>query len=544
MPGTDNVLPPAPGGEESPPDALDALWRTAPTIDVDGVWQRVAAGLPPQAAAARARPIPLLLHWRGGVRRLAAAAAVLVVAAIVAAGVLLSTGDRAEASLLEQVDAVSAATADAISDGTLSSSERENLDALVRRLLARLQTGDDLAGLSAPEVDALVIKLSILQATLAAVAVEGAVEGAADSGTVAALGTATAAAQQERAGRAAGAQLVTSLNRRAEAADLFTLADLPITIVVAEAGTVTIAATGTGLGVANVTTQPGWSAQIEADGPGETGVDFRKGGVRLMVRAEIEDGQVRIRTGTERVGNGNRDDGEETFVAPAAATPELRSFVVRSAGVVVLELRPDGIGISHVLPQPGWSFSSEVEDGGREIRVDFHDGVSRVRFEAAITDGGVKVEIEERADGGCGEADDDADDASSDASGDASDDDRGGAGPGNTGDSDDDRGGSNSGSGDDDAAAEDDQSDGDSGSSEEAENDRGDDAHEDDGDGEGDDADDDRGSANPGRGNGDAHADDANADDAADTDGENSGSDDDEEENDNSGSGTGGDDDD
>ena len=67
------------------------------------------------------------------------------------------------------------------------------------------------------------------------------------------------------------------------------------THAVLDAGAVTIAIDGANVTVVSADPAAGWAAEIETDEPHEAEVNFRNGGDRVDFRAEIEDGQLRIR---------------------------------------------------------------------------------------------------------------------------------------------------------------------------------------------------------------------------------------------------------
>ena len=90
------------------------------------------------------------------------------------------------------------------------------------------------------------------------------------------------------------------------------------THAVLDAGSVTVAVDGLSVSVVSADPNPGWTAEIETDEPGEAQVNFRNGDARIDFRAEIEDGQLRIRIRDRRT-----DTETETFPNSdnPAATP-------------------------------------------------------------------------------------------------------------------------------------------------------------------------------------------------------------------------------
>ena len=433
MPGPDHPGQTTPEADAAP-EALDALWQSAPPIDEQRTWQQIAGQLPARAGGGR-RFIPISggLRWfrpRGYARQIATVAASLAVVGLIVGGVFTLGQGSAEASLLERADELSAATTAALDDGDLSDAERDSLNALVAALVAKVESGDDLSEMSATEIAQLIETLSGVQSTLTSLA---AGDEAADA-VVAAVASApaTVAAESVGAGTIALSSVPSSVQgaeQGTEDENTFAIADLPITVQTS-AGDVVIDGSAAGLGVTSVSTIPGWTSEIETDEAGEAGVDFRDGTTRITLRAEIEDGRVRVRTTTEP--DRSTNDGV-TAVVDVDATPALQNFAVESAGSVILELSETGLRIVSVQPNAGWTFDTEVEDGGREVRVDFRDDTLRVRFKAELEDGNVRVETEIRIEddgenegnSGPGNSDDDAvdDDSRGADSGSSNDDD-------------------------------------------------------------------------------------------------------------------------
>ncbi|PZC50276.1 MAG: DNA-directed RNA polymerase specialized sigma subunit, sigma24 family [Chloroflexi bacterium] len=305
---------------EQPPQALDALWQSAPPIDQNATWDRVAAELPPPP---RARWPIRIFPFRRHARFMATAAAGVAVTGLVLGGLLTIGNGSAEASLLERADELSVATTDALADGELSQSERDDLNALVQVLVRKIEAGDDLAELSPAEIETLLRQLNGVQASLASLA-EGDDSAAP---VVAAVATATATV----------------------------------------------------------------SAAVSADSDdASASADDRED--------EDSDSSGRDDDSGDDDSDDDADDDAERQTIPVSATPIAQTFTVDRAGSVTVELSTGSLRIVSVSPNAGWSFDTEVEDGGREVRVDFRDGSQRIRFKAEIEDGGVRVETEIRTD--------------------------------------------------------------------------------------------------------------------------------------------------
>lgn len=95
-------------------------------------------------------------------------------------------------------------------------------------------------------------------------------------------------------------------------------------IEVADAGSVTMVETGTGLEIISVEAAAGWDHEVEVAAGREVEVDFRKGTRRIQFDAELEDGQIRVRV-RERVQAGDQtsstlDDTSSTTVDDSTST--------------------------------------------------------------------------------------------------------------------------------------------------------------------------------------------------------------------------------
>ena len=80
------------------------------------------------------------------------------------------------------------------------------------------------------------------------------------------------------------------------------------THTVLDAGTVTIHVEGTTVTVVTAAPSADWTAKIEHDEPGEAQVSFRNGTARVDFKAEIEDGELRIRIRDRRIEETDDED--------------------------------------------------------------------------------------------------------------------------------------------------------------------------------------------------------------------------------------------
>ena len=103
---------------------------------------------------------------------------------------------------------------------------------------------------------------------------------------------------------------------RTEAFDFVNLPDGSTqTFVAGDAGTVTIARSGSTLTVVAVGANPGWVTEIEAQSGPEVEVVFRNGARRIDLEAELEDGAVRVRV-RERIASVADDDDDDVVTPP------------------------------------------------------------------------------------------------------------------------------------------------------------------------------------------------------------------------------------
>jgi hypothetical protein len=91
-------------------------------------------------------------------------------------------------------------------------------------------------------------------------------------------------------------------------------------VPVADAGEVVLADDGGVLEVVDVSTQPGWTAEIEVAAGVEVEIDFRSGSRRVQFNAELEAGEVRVRI-RERLDGGGTAQSETTIAGSSTSTP-------------------------------------------------------------------------------------------------------------------------------------------------------------------------------------------------------------------------------
>ena len=458
--------PPA-EGEAWTQDAFALLEADAPLIDQQAVWEQVRAGMAPGAPragfmASLIAPVRSLLTTR------ALAAAGMAGAAAIAATVftLSSGGGRADAALLESARSLSGSTEAALQDGVLEDGELAALQGEAERLLAAIVA--DPAGLdrlSAGELEALARVLTALEERLRVAEVSATptfnkVESAAGLATTALRSTApshpiVAAIDEQRDERfsvvAAGTQ----------------------TIDVGEAGSLVLDVRAEGLTLVSTSPGAGWRVEVEEAAGREIEVDFRNGAARVNFEAELEDGVLRTRIEREGIG-GAQASGTATATATASASPSATAtsgagdddegrdeslvgqavgtsstYPVGGAGTVTLLRDADGLVVTASTSSPGWTI--EVEQAtGREVEADFRNGTQRVKFNAELEDGLVRVRIETES----GTSNDSASSSGSSTSSGSGDSSGGGEG----GDDDTSESNSGSGGGDDDEEDDDDRS--------------------------------------------------------------------------------------
>lgn len=186
----------------------------------------------------------------------------------------------------------------------------------------------------------------------------------------------------------------------------------PVTIDVADAGTVAYTFRNGVLAVTEVVPNPGWDAEIEVAEGVEIEVSFSNGLDRVDFNAELEDGRVRVRVRV-RPGDGGVSttlpgDRTSTTLPEASSTTlpddprlgdgsDIGTFTVDAgaAGTVTYSFDGQTLTVDATSANDGWSVEVEAAAGG-EIEVEFQSADTRVDFEAEIDDGGVTVEVEVR----------------------------------------------------------------------------------------------------------------------------------------------------
>jgi hypothetical protein len=152
------------------PDALpelDELLQDAPVLNPNAIWQRVSAGMDTDERLPRATNPNPIAGWLGrSSQRVAATAAGLIIAVGLAVGLLVATSSSADASFLERVSALGHQTDVALEDGILSESEALDLGNALDELIARIESGDDLAELTTEELEIVLGALDSIRGDL------------------------------------------------------------------------------------------------------------------------------------------------------------------------------------------------------------------------------------------------------------------------------------------------------------------------------------------------------------------------------------------
>ena len=192
-------------------------------------------------------------------------------------------------------------------------------------------------------------------------------------------------------------------------------------VPVADAGEVVLADDGGVLEVVDVSTQPGWTAEIEVAAGVEVEIDFRSGSRRVQFNAELEAGEVRVRI-RERLDGGGTAQSETTIAGSSTSTPgtidDSPSTVVDDdhtsttidddrddapsgsgsqsydvAGIARVDVAwSNGVmTLAGVSASDGWQVEVKKARADR-IEIEFESGDREARFEARFDDGQVRVE--------------------------------------------------------------------------------------------------------------------------------------------------------
>jgi hypothetical protein len=181
------------------------------------------------------------------------------------------------------------------------------------------------------------------------------------------------------------------------------VAGMETTYEVGDAGTVTLTNDGTQLSVVSVQQNDGWQIEIEVASGREVEVDFRNGTRRIQFNAELEDGEIRVRAREQvvTVTSTTQATTESTTAAAAASATATgaTTYQAGAAGTVTISNDGSQLTITAVDAADGWSHEIEVQVG-RQVEMDFRNGVDRVQFNAELEDGEVRIRVRTRtADG-------------------------------------------------------------------------------------------------------------------------------------------------
>ncbi|MEZ4503704.1 MAG: hypothetical protein R3C39_13845 [Dehalococcoidia bacterium] len=407
---THNPAPhdPPPDLERRTSEAFDTLGRGAPTLDSQAVWARIS----PEVAAGRRSN-----GWRATLQslfttRALTAAGVAAVAVVAATALTLSSGGgRADAALLEAARSLSTATEAALADGSLSSAELDALRADAEALLADIVADPaGLESLSADDLSALATILNSLEDRLRTTEA---------ASTPAFEKVESAAGLAASALRSSNPALIATSSAARDERFLVATAGTQ-TVAVANAGSVVIEVQSGSLTLVGTSANPGWTVEVESASGRELEADFRNGAQRVQFNAELEDGVLRIRidtegassSGTSAAASGtpsassspssgssdddDRDDDDdrsrdESRSAQAPGTTVTYDAAV--AGTVAVARSGDTLTIAGTFTNAGWTVEVETATG-REVEADFRNGGQRVKFNAELEDGEVRIRVE------------------------------------------------------------------------------------------------------------------------------------------------------
>ncbi len=210
-------------------------------------------------------------------------------------------------------------------------------------------------------------------------------------------------------------------------------------IVAADAGTVVIQVADSNLTIVDVQAQDGWTAEVEIATGREVEMDFRSGELRVQVNAELEDGELQVRI-RERNADG---DVAETTVTTVVADPTTsttiatndttstslpddddtttsttipddddtttsttipddddlvslepfeKTFAIEDIGTVTIAW--DGTTLTLVAYDFDPAWTAEFDLRSDEIEIELSSGDDEAEFEAEISDGELRIEIE------------------------------------------------------------------------------------------------------------------------------------------------------
>ena len=241
-----------------------------------------------------------------------------------------------------------------------------------------MEAGEDLNDLDVAEIDAVLGALAAVCSDLVVAAAVGNVsldDGDGES-PIADLASVSVGVRQRRSALFNGSVLVT-LSSHASAIALeqvVALGDLPLSVVAEEAGSVEISALDGALSVSRVSAADGWDVQITTPSGQRVAVTFSDGATSVHVQASLDGDEVVIETESEEVEGGDggepseaagddddqndealNDDDDDEMSLDADGGAEVESFVVGTAGIVVLEYTDRVIQVLSVTPNPDWT---------------------------------------------------------------------------------------------------------------------------------------------------------------------------------------------
>ncbi|MCC6237424.1 MAG: hypothetical protein IT299_07605 [Dehalococcoidia bacterium] len=394
--------------------AFALLAADAPSLSADAVWARVASGVVTPAAgrprgwwAGLVMPAPPALSGLTPLRRRAGLALAGTAALGMAVVWSLGTGgEPASAALLQSARSLSAETEAAFADGSLSDDEIVRLQGDAERLLQRI-LGDPagLRALSGPDLEAL---------TQVLIALEDRLRPGAEVAAPALRPVESAAGLATDALRVSYPALAVRFERSLQVTAATTGVQ---TLSAGEAGSADIdVQTGT-LTVVRTSPAAGWVATVERASGREVEVEFRhtSDGRRVQLNVELEDGQLRTRLDDSRatasatpgqVGTTEgtllpgtpvivREEDDRTRLEFTDVTVGTNTFAAGVAGSVTISNDRSALALVGVNPSAGWTYSVDSVSP-REIEVDFRGAGGRIRFNAELEDGQVRIRTETR----------------------------------------------------------------------------------------------------------------------------------------------------
>jgi hypothetical protein len=170
------------------------------------------------------------------------------------------------------------------------------------------------------------------------------------------------------------------------------------TFAAADAGTVTLERTPTGLRVVSADAAAGWSSEIERPEGREVEVTFRSATRRVDFNAELEDGEIRVRVRERPPAPATTPPTTSPTSAPATTAPtttvaaEERTISAGEAGSVTVAVVDGALELRRVDAAAGWT--AEVEErSAHEVEVEFRRGDDEVEVKVELDDGELRVRV-------------------------------------------------------------------------------------------------------------------------------------------------------